>query len=194
MLEERRQQIQGRGCAAVGFLGSFENSFDAKGRVMLPAKYRKLLTSDGTDAKDVKPSIELVVTLSFDNELRVYTSEQFDTYLKGLFANEVNGESRFDETDADERRMRAIVNANSATATFDGTGRIIVPAKLRKLAQIDKEALVEGSGEYLAIWDPDRKERFLMGEDVGGVLNDLVAKRKQRLAAARQAQNSAMGA
>ena len=65
----------------MGFLGSFENSFDAKGRVMLPAKYRKSLNSDGTDAKDVKPSIELVVTLSFDNELRVYTSEQFDTYL-----------------------------------------------------------------------------------------------------------------
>lgn len=163
------------------YLGSSVNSLDAKGRVMLPSKYRRSITADGADAKG--SDVELYVTLSYDNEIRVYTESDFEAYVNKLFADEVNGESRYDENDPDERRMRGLVRRYSASTTIDGTGRITIPALIREAAGITKSVVVEGSGEYLSLCDPDRKERFLSGEDVGGMLNEQVAKRKARLAA-----------
>jgi division/cell wall cluster transcriptional repressor MraZ len=156
---------------------------DAKGRVSLPAKYRKSLTSDGSDSK-LDPDFMLVITLSYDNEVRVYTEEEYAKYLASLFANEVNGEQRFDSTDPDERRMNLKIREFTSMSPIDTAGRITIPENIRKEAGLGKKVSVEGAGEYLAIWDPARKAAFLDGEDVGGFLNKLVAKRLERIGAA----------
>ena len=169
------------------FMGSYLNSMDAKGRVSLPARSRKAFTLDYIRENELDPAdegieIELYVTLSYDNEVRVYTAGEFDKYVSELFANKVNGDKQFDSTEVEERRMFGQIRKYTGSTLVDSAGRITVPEEIRTMAGLGKKVLVEGSGSYVAIWNPERRDAFLDGEDVGGLINDLVAKRKQRIA------------
>lgn len=120
------------------FLGRFNHTIDAKGRLALPARYREQLT-DG-----------VVVTRGFDPCLLIYP---FESWLP--LAEKVSGLSI---TDPDVRMLRRVLFAEASDLQLDKQGRILVPAELREYAGIDREATVVGMHTFIEIWSPARWE------------------------------------
>ncbi len=157
----------------MSLMGEYQFTLDAKGRVSLPAKFRKVMPDD------------LVVTLGLDNGVLVFTDEEFQSYRDSFFCDEINGACRYDQSDENDRRLRRKISKLSADTSVDSAGRITIPASIRELAGMDKDVVVLGDDNGVSIWNPARLEEFLDGVSVGGELNDLVAGRKQRIATQR---------
>jgi MraZ protein len=118
------------------FLGEFQHSLDAKGRVILPARYRDQLAEGA------------FVTKGRGGCLSVLTPEEFDTVA----------------TQIREASKRGPKELNAARVFFGGTseiqpdkqGRVALPANLRSFAHLEREVMVVGLYSRIEIWDRDR--------------------------------------
>ena len=114
-------------------IGQYTHTIDAKGRLFIPAKLRQELGDT------------FHVTVGQDHCLSVYSDESWAAFmekLKGLSYNEV-------------KRLRGLF-AYGADCEPDGQGRILLPAKLREYADLDKDVVVIGSFDRVEIWNAQR--------------------------------------
>src|SRR5947209_10326796 len=127
------------------FLGEFQHSLDAKGRVILPAKYRDQLAGGA------------FVTKGRGGCLSVYTAEEFERV-----ANEIR-----------EGSKRGAKELNAARSFFGGAselnpdrqGRVALPGNLREYAGLDRDVVVVGLYSRIEIWD---RTRWLELDRAGG--------------------------
>jgi MraZ protein len=117
------------------FLGRYEHTIDAKGRMALPARYRERL-ADG-----------VVVTRGFDACLLVYPLDQWTP-----LATRVAGLSI---SDPDVRALRRLLFADAADLDLDKQGRVLLPASLRDYAGLDRDAVVVGMHSFIELWSPE---------------------------------------
>ena len=113
--------------------GQYAHSIDAKGRLFIPAKLRDAL--GGT----------FHVTVGQDHCLSVYSDESWNVFmdkLKGMSYNEV-------------KKLRGLF-AYASDCEPDGQGRILIPARLRQYAELDKDVVVIGSFDRVEIWNAAR--------------------------------------
>jgi MraZ protein len=116
------------------FLGQFQHSFDEKGRLMIPARFRELLDGGA------------YITQGFDRCLMVMT---------GLYFQEVYGSlANLNLADPSTRLLRRLILANAYPLDVDKVGRVLIPQNLRQFAGLAGEAVVAGQGEYFEIWTP----------------------------------------
>lgn len=130
------------------FLGQYYHSFDAKGRLTIPARFRELLT-DGA-----------YVTRGFEQNLMVLTSPAFDALTHGVNQHSL--------TDPTARDLKRLLFSTADRVELDSSGRILIPQFLRELAGLDSEAVVVGVGDYFEIWSPaqwDEKMALLNDTD-----------------------------
>lgn len=124
--------------------GEFRFKVDAKGRVSLPAKFRRVLSTD------------LVVTLNPKDEcLYVFESTGFNSWVSKVFKDKFGG---YDETDDLHVRLRRKLKARAKDVEIDASGRIMLPAEAREVVGIDKDVAVVGNTGYFEIWDAKRYE------------------------------------
>jgi MraZ protein len=116
------------------FLGEFTHSIDDKGRLAIPARYRKQLV-DGS-----------VVTQGFDSCLFLYPGSEWEKLAQKLAALPISQPSA--------RSVVRLILGGAMAVEFDSQGRILVPAYLRAYAKIDKEAVITGLYNRLEIWNP----------------------------------------
>ncbi len=129
---------------AVDLNGEFCFKADAKGRVSLPAKFRKALPSD------------LVVTPDPDDlYLMVFTNSDFNQWVRSLI-EDAFGE--FKATDRKQLGLRRQLKARADDVQVDSAGRIMIPADQRKKAGIDKDVVIVGNTGYFEVWDAKRYE------------------------------------
>lgn len=114
------------------FMGEFNHSVDAKGRVIVPAKFRELLGE------------KFVVTKGFDKCLSVYGLEDWASLQEKL--------SLMPMVSSDARILRRMIVGSAAEAETDKQGRILLPSPLRMYAGIEKEAVVIGNIDHVEIW------------------------------------------
>lgn len=137
---------RGRRCGVTGFLGSYLHQMDAKGRLSLPAAFRR-----GSDAE------AFVMVQAHDDALSLYplgTWEQVQERLMEL-------RERRPET----RHYLLRVTAQAHEVVPDKQGRILVPDRLQESAGLDGEALVVGALDRIELWNPDRFEETTEGAD-----------------------------
>jgi MraZ protein len=127
------------------FLGTYEHSLDAKGRVILPAKFRDELAAGAFIAK------------SLDGCLSLYTAEEFEKVAQDMQEKARRG-------GAQRNAVRSFA-ANAAEATPDRQGRITIPSHLRDYARLDREVVVTGALTRVEIWDADRWRRIDSAND-----------------------------
>lgn len=121
-------------------IGSYEHTFDAKGRVFIPAKWRDSLGDT------------LVVTLGLmdTKEVRcIYgmSAPEWDSFSEKL--------SRLPITDLGGQAVRRSLYAAAAACEVDKQGRILIPTQLREAAGLVKDVTLIGVGDRVEIWDPD---------------------------------------
>lgn len=119
-----------------GVFGENKHTIDAKGRMTMPSKFRAALGE------------ECYITRGLDGNLDVMSEEEFEIFSSRLLATK--------KTTAEIRMLRRQIYANTADATYDKQGRILIPQKLRNLAGLTKEVMVVGVGNKVEIWDFDK--------------------------------------
>lgn len=139
-----------------GFKGEYSHSLDAKGRVIVPAKFREQLGET------------FVVTKGLDDCLFVYPNDEWE-----------NIESRFRETPLttkDARKFLRFFFAGAADCDIDKQGRTLIPSNLREFAGLEKEVVLAGAFNRIEIWSKDRWQENNRYEDM-----DEVAEHMQEL-------------
>ena len=118
------------------YMGEYNHTIDAKGRLIIPSKFRDVLGD------------EFVVTKGLDGCLFVYDNAEwsaFETKLKALPL--MNKESR---------KFVRFFLAGAASVEVDKQGRILLPAVLREFAALDKDVVLVGVGARIEIWSSQR--------------------------------------
>ncbi|MDF2611638.1 MAG: MraZ protein [Lachnospiraceae bacterium] len=125
------------------FMGEHNHTIDAKGRIIIPSKFRETLGD------------EFVVTQGLDGCLFVYPNDEwlnFITQLKDLPGSK------------EARQLQRYFMAGAATCEVDKQGRILLPTKLREQAALEKDIVFVGVLSKIEIWS---KERWDSNNDYG---------------------------
>lgn len=117
------------------FFGRYEHSLDAKGRVILPAKFRSAFAHGG------------YLTQFFDGCLALFTPDRFDLQMEEMQANA--------ETSGDARNLARVVASGSHEAEVDRQGRMFIPVHLRDFARLEGDVLVHGAIDRVELWNPE---------------------------------------
>ena len=122
--------------------GTYEGKVDAKGRVSIPSKCRKLLPESLVVAK--APNKELPA-------LVVYSEDGFNQWFEKLLASK-GGERANDEQ---QNELLDEYYQLSVETAFDDLGRINIPLFLRDYAGIKNNVVITGARDHLIIRTPE---------------------------------------
>ena len=118
-------------------MGTYGHSIDAKGRVIVPAKFREVLGDS------------FVVTLGLDGCLFVYPEEEWEDFVKQL--KELPGSK-------EARKLQRYFMAGAAPCDVDKQGRVLIPSSLREKVGLDKDVVFVGVMSKIEIWSKERWE------------------------------------
>jgi len=122
------------------FLSTTTNKVDAKGRVSVPAPFRAALAGQSFHGIVALPSFKYAAIQCGGMDWMERLSTGVDAYA--IFS---------DDHDA----LTATLFANAQQLSFDGEGRIVLPANLMEHAKITKSAAFVGRGPLFEIWQPE---------------------------------------
>jgi MraZ protein len=114
------------------FLGEYEHSIDAKGRMAVPAKFREQIQRGA------------VVSKSMGSCLSVYPMQRWEEKSAEL----AEGKSSEELRDFERR-----IFPSAGEVELDAQGRMIIPARLRAYAKLGNEVAVLGMRDHFEIWD-----------------------------------------
>jgi len=117
------------------FMGEFNHTVDAKGRLIVPSKFREKLGET------------FVVTKGFDRCLSIYDEENWAKVQEKLAQMPMLTES--------SRTIRRMMVGSATETEFDKQGRVLIPAPLREYAHIEKDAVLIGNIDHIEIWSKD---------------------------------------
>lgn len=130
------------------FRGEGHHKVDTKGRVSIPAHYRRVLEAGDPNWSEGKaPEFVVVYGDHRRKYLECYTIDA---------ANEVDAQIAQMPRGSIERRMlERLFNGQSLLTSVDETGRIVLPAKLRQKIDLDGEAFFIATGDTFQVWKPE---------------------------------------
>lgn len=113
-------------------------NIDAKGRIVMPTRYRERLLLDSKGS----------VILTIDTEVRcllLYPLPEWEEIERKLAA--------LPSFNPAARRIQRLLMGHATDVELDGSGRILLPPLLRDYAGLDKKAVLVGQGKKFEIWD-----------------------------------------
>jgi len=120
-----------------GYLGSYLHQIDDKGRLNLPASFRR-----------ESPDRPLILVQVFENALTLYPEPAWA---------EVEGRLReLLRLQPQARPYVLSVTANAVEVVPDKQGRILVPQRLQDAAGIQGATLIVGAIDRIELWNPER--------------------------------------
>ncbi len=128
------------------FMGEYNHTIDAKGRLIIPSKFREVLGDT------------FVVTKGLDGCLFVFDNEEWAAFEEKLKALPL--------TNKDARKFVRFFLAGAAEAEADRQGRILVPNVLREFAQLEKDVVLIGVASRIEIWSRERFEGTASYDDM----------------------------
>ena len=140
------------------FRGSYQHSIDHKGRVSIPARFRRALGGENDT---------VVVLRGLDACVWLYPLEEFQRFEERLRARPLGDEA--------SRRFQRMLLVDSRDEPLDAQGRVAIPPRLIAHAKLEKDVLVIGLLDHMEIWNPDLFEEYLKSsnrtyEDIAGEL------------------------
>ena len=119
---------------AARFIGRYEHSLDAKGRVILPVKFRPPFERGG------------FLSQFHDGCVALWTPEEFERQLEQM--------QQSSEQSREERNLARVWAGGSAEVEVDKAGRMPIPSYLRSFARLDGDVLVIGAIDRIELWAP----------------------------------------
>ncbi|MCV6597745.1 MAG: division/cell wall cluster transcriptional repressor MraZ [Mangrovicoccus sp.] len=135
------------------FRGESTQKVDGKGRVSIPASFRRVLAAGDPNCGDGDPA-EMVIVYGDHRRkfLECYTIEAI-AEVEARIAKMPRGSSA-------RRYMEKMFTGLVWETSVDGTGRLVLPKKLRDKIGIgpDTDAFFIASGDRFQIWHPETYE------------------------------------
>ena len=140
------------------FRGRYNFSIDEKGRINIPAKFRKLLAPEAEET--------FVICRAPDNCLWAYPKDEWEKFEDKLLAMPMSREvNKFQRT----------LQNTLTDSTIDKQGRISLTQYQIEIAGINKDVSIIGRGNNLEIWDRKRFEQYTgSGDDYDDVYYDSI--------------------
>lgn len=124
------------------FMGEFQHNIDAKGRMIVPAKFRQELGE------------RFIVTRGLDQCLFVYPMDEWEILEEKL--------KKLPLTKKDARAFTRFFFSGATECEVDKQGRINIPANLRAYAGLDKECVVIGVSNRIELWAKENWEAYVV--------------------------------
>ena len=123
------------------FRGATTINLDAKGRIAIPAKYRQSLTQVCQG--------QMVITIDLEHPcLTLFPLpnwEQLERQLQGL-----------SNTNPVHQSIKRLLLGHASEVDLDKNARLLLPAKLREHANLEKHLLLAGMGNTFQLWDENK--------------------------------------
>lgn len=150
------------------FIGDFTCKIDAKGRVLLPAAFKKLMPASSQDKFVIKKDI-------YENCLVLYPMDEWERQNK-LIQQNINPYNK------EHNRFVREYYKDTAEVELDSNNRLLIPSRLLVLVKIARENDVVLAGQLgkIEVWAKDRYEKTsseiedfgeLAGKILGGNIN-----------------------
>lgn len=131
------------------FRGEYKYTVDAKGRINIPAKFRRVLSPEAVET--------FAICRAPDNCLRAYPRDTWDKY-----EDELASRPQVPEALRHLRLMRSTLSDSK----LDSQGRITLTPKQLQITGIDKQVTLVGHYGFIEIWNSDQYEKYLgTGDD-----------------------------
>ncbi|NPA37721.1 MAG: division/cell wall cluster transcriptional repressor MraZ [Chlorobi bacterium] len=145
------------------FIGDFTCKLDAKGRIVLPAPFKKTMVGNGSDRFVVRKNL-------YENCLVLTPFNQWEKELEKIRAK-INPYNR-----DHNKFMRAFFRGLSEVS-FDGNGRILIPRKLKDEIGAEQEVVLVGVDSNIEIWNSKAyHESEVDPDELGRLAEDILGK------------------
>lgn len=135
------------------FMGEYNHTIDAKGRLIVPSKYREILGE------------EFVLAKEQDGCLALYPKHEWEAFL-----------SKFQNlpliTNKQARFLTRQLAAGASVCELDKQGRVLVPGNLRTFAKLEKDVVLSGNINKIEIWSKEAWDEICSG-DIGELADAL---------------------
>jgi len=121
------------------FIGEYQHSIDAKGRMAVPAKFRSKLKG-------------AVVTRGLDQSLFLYPADEWKRVAERL--------AQLPISQANTRAFARLMLAGAMDVDVDSQGRVLIPEYLRTYAGFKKQVVVAGLYNRIELWDSAAWETY----------------------------------
>ena len=115
------------------FIGEYAHSLDLKGRMAIPAKFRKGLVSGA------------IITRGLDRCLFIFSKTEWEKLATKLIDLPL--------AQANSRAFVRLMMSGAVDVEIDNQGRVLVPEYLRQYAGLSKNAVVTGLLNRIEVWD-----------------------------------------
>ena len=135
------------------FMGEYNHTIDAKGRLIIPARFRELLGE------------EFILTKGLDGCLSIYPMdawEAFETKLRALPLTNKNA-----------RTFTRFFVAGATNCELDKQGRILGPQTLREFAGLEKEVVLTGNLDRIEIWSKEKWSENCNYDDMDNIAESM---------------------
>lgn len=134
----------------MSFIGNIEAKSDSKGRVFIPASFRRILQATNTLMlrKDI-----------FQECLVLYPCESWNKQLNAL-------RKRLDRWNAHHQMIFRQFVADVEEIHIDSNGRILIPKRYMKMAGIKQEIRFIGMDDTIEIWAKEKVEQPFMKAEI----------------------------
>lgn len=119
-------------------IGSYQHNIDAKGRIIMPSKFREELGE------------VFYATKGSDKCITVFSREGWEVFGEKLCAL----------PSAQAKDLKRFFFAGAAELVPDKQGRVQLTQPLREYAQLDKDVMIIGTGSRVEIWNLARWEQY----------------------------------
>ena len=128
------------------FTGTHTHTLDDKGRVSVPAAFRRQLTGE-----------ELFLNLGLDGCLVIYPSDKWQRVRASL--------ESLSRTQSRQRYFLRRFVRFLHPASIDGQGRISIPSELLRQAGIESEVVFLGQLDSIELWSPEKLSEYTAKEE-----------------------------
>jgi len=139
-----------------GFIGKERHAVDEKGRLMIPARFRRKfepLASAGA-ADKVSLFVEgLYILKAPDRSIELY-----EPFIWAGMRQSISGLSDFNP---EERLLKTLMYESLETVELDRQGRVALSREFLEHAGITRDVVIIGADTKMIIWEPERLATLL---------------------------------
>ena len=143
------------------FLGNSEAKTDAKGRIFLPAIFRKQLQAEAEVCLILRKD-------TYQNCLVLYPETVWNEQMNEL-------RKRLNRWNSKHQMIFSQFVSDVEIITLDANGRFLIPKRYLKLANIEQEVRFIGMDDTIEIWSKETVEKpFMTPEEFGEALEEMM--------------------
>jgi len=133
------------------FLGESTHTTDAKGRCFVPKRFQECLD------REPGGSLRCVLARGFERCVFLFSESAFEGMVARLETGAFSGPKR--------RKMQRLFFSSTSRVNLDSSGRVLLPEKLKKYAELGKEVVMVGAADRAEIWNAENWSALEEGSD-----------------------------